>query len=298
MGRERGTACCSRDPGAGRRAGGTWGSALTALEFAAIRGVGFEPVGQVFGAAVYATGYTSGYSCPGARGSSGVMAPGRPATQVSGRDDAGSFGPLVEAMDQARRTALGRMTAQCAALGGHGVVGVRLSRGSFPFGGLDFTASGTAVRAPSGPRALFTCGVSGQEFAKLIMAGWVPVGLALGLSIGSRHDDRATARQARWVSGNVEVAGWTELVNQSRHDARRRLEDDVRQLGAEGVVIAGLHMRVRTRDCPAAVGRHDHIAEVTLTGTAIAGFSRTGRRHAGPRLAVISVDPRRRQGRM
>jgi uncharacterized protein YbjQ (UPF0145 family) len=140
--------------------------------------------------------------------------------------------------------------------------------------------------------------VSGQEFAKLIMTGWIPVGLGLGLSIGSRHDDRATARQARWVSGNVEVAGWTELVNQSRHDARRRLEDDVRRLGAEGVVIAGLQMRVRTRDCPAAAGRRDHIAEVTLTGTAIAGFSRTGRRHAGPRLAVMSVDPRRRQGRM
>jgi uncharacterized protein YbjQ (UPF0145 family) len=140
--------------------------------------------------------------------------------------------------------------------------------------------------------------VSGQEFAKLIMAGWVPVGLALGLSIGSRHDDRATARQARWVSGNVEVAGWTELVNQSRHDARRRLEDDVRRLGAEGVVIAGLQMQVRTRDCPAAVGRRDHIVEVTLAGTAIAGFSRAGTRHAGPRLAVMSVDPRRRQGRM
>jgi uncharacterized protein YbjQ (UPF0145 family) len=181
------------------------------------------------------------------------------------------------------------------------VVGVRLSRGSFPLGGLDFTAIGTAVRAPGapgGPRAPFTCGVSGQEFAKLIMAGWVPVGLALGFSIGSRHDDRATARQARWVSGNVEVAGWTELVNQTRHDARRRLEDDVRRLGAEGVVIAGLQMRVRTRDCPAAVGRRDHTAEVTLTGTAIAGFSRAGRRQAWPRLAVMSVDPRRRQGRM
>ena len=301
MGREPGTAWSSRGPGAGRRAGGTWGSALTALEFAAIRGVGFEPVGQVFGAAVYATGYTSGYSCPGVRGSSGGMTHGRPATQVSGRGDAGSFGPLVEAMYLARRTALGRMSAQCAALGGHGVVGVRLSRGSFPLGGLDYAAIGTAVRAPGapcGPRALFTCGVSGQEFAKLIMAGWVPVGLALGLSIGSRHDDRATARQARWVSGNVEVAGWTELVNQSRYDARRRLEDDVRRLGAEGVVIADLQMRVRTRDCPAAVGRRDHIAEVTLAGTAIAGFSCAGRRQAGPRLAVMSVDPRRRQGRM
>ena len=93
------------------------------------------------------------------------------------------------------------------------------------------------------------------------MTGWVPAGLAVGISMGSRHDDRATARQTRQWSGNVEVAGWTELVNQSRHDARRRLEDEVRRLGAEGVVVAGLQMRVRTRDCPAAVGRRDHIVD-------------------------------------
>jgi hypothetical protein len=43
------------------------------------------------------------------------------------------------------------------------------------------------------------------------------------------------------------------------------------------------------------VGRRDHIVEVTLTGTAIAGFSRAGRRHAGPALAVMSLDPQRRQ---
>ena len=48
------------------RSSGTWGSALSADEFAAIRSVGFEPVGQVLGAAVYNIGYTGGYSCPGA----------------------------------------------------------------------------------------------------------------------------------------------------------------------------------------------------------------------------------------
>jgi uncharacterized protein YbjQ (UPF0145 family) len=281
---------------AGAQAGDTWGSALTSQEFAAVRGVGFEPVGQVFGAAVYAAGYASGYSCPGARGSSGGRMPARAATQVSGQGDRGSFAPLVEAMYQARHTALDRMTAECAALGGQGVVGVRLTRGSFPLGGLEFRAIGTAVRAPGsapGPSAPFTSDVSGQDFAKLIMAGWVPAGLALGISIGSRHDDRATARQTRWVSGNVEVAGWTELVSESRHDARRRLEEDVRRLGAEGVVIAGMLMQVRERDCPVAVGRRDHIVEVTLTGTAIARFSRAGQRDVGPALAVMSLGPRR-----
>ena len=217
---------------------------------------------------------------------------------MSGRGDPGSFGPLVQAMYQARHTALDRMTAECAALGGHGVVGVRLSREPFPLGGLEFTAIGTAVCAPGaapGPRPPFTSDVSGQEFAKLIMMGWVPAGLALGISIGSRHDDRAVARQARWKSGNVEVAGWTELVNESRRDARRRLEDDVRRLGAEGVVIAVTQMRVRERDCPVTVGRRDHIVEATFIGTAIAGFSRAGQRHAGPALAVMSLDPQRRQ---
>lgn len=81
-----------------------------------------------------------------------------------------------------------------------------------PLGGLEFTALGTAVRAPDaahGQRTPFTSDVSGQDFAKLIMAGWVPAGLALGVSIRSRHDDRTTTRQARRVSGNAEVSAWT-----------------------------------------------------------------------------------------
>ena len=278
------------------RPGGTWGSALTTREFAAVRSVGFEPVGQAFGAAIYAAGDARGYDCPGARGSSGAAMPAQPATQVSGRGDPGSFGPLVEAMYQARLTAIDRMTAECSGLGGHGVVGVRLSRGVFPRGGLEFTAVGTAVRAPGAPhgrRAPFTCGMSGQDFAKLVMAGWVPAGLALGISIGSRHDDWTSARQTRRRSGNVEVAGWTELVNQSRHDARSRLEGDVTRLGAEGVVIASMRMRARERDCPVMAGRHDHVVEVTLTGTAIAGFSRAGPRRAGPALAVMAIGSQR-----
>jgi uncharacterized protein YbjQ (UPF0145 family) len=280
------------------RSSGTWGSALTAQEFAAIRSVGFEPVGQVFGAAVYSAGGASGYSCSGAPGSSGDGSPSQPATQVSGQGAPGSFGPLVQTMDQARHTAVGRMITECAELGGHGVVSVRLSRGSFPLGGAQFMALGTAVRVAGtthGQPAPFTCEVSGQDFAKLIMAGWVPAGLVLGISIGSRHDDRKTARQARWGSGNAEVAGWTELVSQSRHDARRQLENDVKRLGAEGVVIATMEMRVRERDCPETVGRHDHIVEATLIGTAVARFSRTEQRHDGPALAIMSLDPQRRQ---
>jgi uncharacterized protein YbjQ (UPF0145 family) len=206
------------------------------------------------------------------------------------------FRPLVQAMYQARHTAIGRMTAECARLGGHGVVGVRLSRGSFPLGGLEFTAIGTAVRASGaadGPGEPFTSDLSGQDFAKLIMTGWVPAGLALGISIGSGHDDRTTTRQARRGAGNAEVTGWTELVGQVRHDARDQLEGDVARLGGEGVVIAAMQLRVRQRDCPVSVGRRDHIVEATLIGTAIASFSRPGPGYAGPALAVMPLGPQR-----
>jgi uncharacterized protein YbjQ (UPF0145 family) len=279
------------------RSSGTWGSALTADEFAAIRSVGFEPVGQVFGAAVYAAGASS-YSCPGT------------ATQVSGQAGAGSFHPLVAAMEQARRTAVGRLLAECEQLGGHGVVGVHVSRGEFALGGTQFVLIGTAVRAigplvpgrtaatgpgAPDPHAPFTSDLSGQDFAKLIGAGWVPVGLVLGLSIGARHDDRVTNRQARWTSGNAEIAGWSDLVTQSRHDARRQLESDVARLGADGVVVADMRHRVRQRDCPATVGRRDHVVEAALIGTAIVEFSHAPRPDHGSPLAIMSLDPQRRQ---
>src|SRR6201982_1513439 len=200
------------------RASGTWGSPLPPDASAAIRSAGFEPAGQVLGACVYTIGYTGGSSCSGAWGTWGYgqVTPTRTTTQVSSRAGWGSFAPLVQAMYEARHKALDRMTAECEGLSGHGVVGVRLTIGAFPAGGLEFKAIGTAVRAPgvepvsSWParggrhRRPFTSDLSGQDFAKLIMKGWVPAGLALGISIGSRHDDWLTVGQTPRGSGEAE----------------------------------------------------------------------------------------------
>ncbi|HET7013115.1 MAG TPA: heavy metal-binding domain-containing protein [Streptosporangiaceae bacterium] len=168
-------------------ASGTWASALSSEEFAAIKSVGFEPVGQVLGAAVYNIGFPGGENCP--TYSSGVYGRSprydRPVyTAVSSGGRISAYAPLVNSLYEARRRAIGRMSAECAALGGHGVVGVSLGIGPFPGGAVEFKAIGTAVRAPGGPRlpAPFTSDVSGQEFAKLIMAGAVPVSLPTGSS--------------------------------------------------------------------------------------------------------------------
>jgi uncharacterized protein YbjQ (UPF0145 family) len=284
------------------RGSGTWSSALSTAEFAAIRSVGFEPVGQVLGAAVYNIGFTGGYGCPGAWSGYGAFAlPVRGATQVSGRGGYGSFGPLTQAMYEARHKALDRMSAECTALGGQGIVGVSLTIGPFPAGGLEFKAIGTAVRAQPGAgppapalRRPFTSDLSGQDFAKLMMAGWAPVGLALGISIGSRHDDWLTVGQTRWGAGNAEVVGYTELVNDVRHDGRVQLQKDVRRLGADGVVISRMDLRVHERECPVQEHGKDHIVEVTVIGTATAKFASPGMKQ--PRsLAILSLDPQRRQ---
>jgi uncharacterized protein YbjQ (UPF0145 family) len=282
------------------KASGTWGSALSTDEFAAIKSVGFEPVGQVLGAAVYNVGYAGGYGCPsGYFGSYSRMSPSwRPGyTALSSSTGMSVFGPLVQTMYDSRRAAIGRMAEECARLGGHGVVGVRLTIGRFPAGGLEFHAIGTAVRAPGGVplRHPFTSDLSGQDFAKLIADGVVPVSLALGISMGARHDDWMTRSQSRWSAGNTEVSGYTELVNMTRHDARNQLQFDVARLGAEGVVIQEMTLRVGERECPAAEGARDHTAEAVFIGTAITHFAGSTRGAERPSLAILSLDPERRQ---
>jgi uncharacterized protein YbjQ (UPF0145 family) len=272
------------------RGSGTWGSTLSTDEFAAIRGAGFEPVGQVFGACVYNIGYVGASGCAG-----GDLGPGETLTRVSGQ---GGFGvrPLVQAMYEVRQKAIGRMTAECAALGGHGIVGVSLTFGEFPFGGLEFRATGTAVRgagAPAPPHP-FSSNLSGQDFAKLVHAGWVPVGLALGISLGARHDDWQISITTARGAGNAEADGYTELVSMTRHDARAQLAADVVRMGAEGVVVSAIDLRVHDRECLSQARGRDHLAEVTIIGTAIARFSSGAVAHAGS-LAILSLDPQRRK---
>jgi uncharacterized protein YbjQ (UPF0145 family) len=287
-------------------ASGTWASALSTEEFAAIKSVGFEPVGQVLGAAVYNIGFGSSKECPTYCERRVYKLP--VFTMVSSTGVWAAYGPLVSTLYEARRRAIARMSAECAALGGHGIIGVSLEVGPFPSAGVqrgsspyanravEFKAIGTAVRAPGAVRLKrpFTSDVSGQEFAKLIMAGLVPVSLVLGISIGVRHDDWLKRGQSRWTVGNVEVKGYTELVNRTRADARNELMLDVSRVHAEGVVVKRMDLRTSKERCEAVTGGHDHRAEVTIVGTAITQFTGDRRAAQGPSLAVLSLDPERR----
>lgn len=265
-----------------RAAGNTWDSALSSEEFAAVKGVGFEPVGQVLGTAVFNIGSTGVWGCPGAWS----VEDGRKVPPSSVWTS--SFAQLVKAMYAVRRLALSRAVAECRALGGDGIVGVKLRVGGFPAGGLEFTALGTAVRARSRirPRLPFTSHLSGQDFAKLLHGGWVPTGLAFGIALETRHDDWRTSRRIRWTAGNQEVDGYTQLINLVRHDARKQLALDAAKHGGDGVVVDGLELRVRENECPTYGYSRDLSAEAVLVGTSIARFGRS-ERPAGPRPLTI-----------
>jgi uncharacterized protein YbjQ (UPF0145 family) len=284
------------------RRDGTWDSALSAGGFAAIRSVGFEPAGQVFGAAVYYLSATAGVSCPGIAArdlprDASPEAPGRNSATVPGRGIPGPAARIARALYAGRRTAIDRMAGECADLGGHGIVGAaqqvrEIPADSFTAGAVEFKVIGTAVRATGCPPPTrpFATDLSGPDFARLVMAGWVPAGIALGISVAGLHDDLLTTSSGPWGTGNAEVPAYTDLLAQVRQDARSRLEQAVRGLGADGVVVSAMTLHVRSDACRAHPGGTDHFAEAVITGTAVTRFADRRKAAWPPSLAVLSLD--------
>lgn len=267
---------------AGPWAGTTWDSALSAAEFAAVTGAGFDPVGLVGGTAVTVPGSTDPAGCPGAWT---VTEDGR---KVS--SSAWGASSLPQALYAARALALRRAVAECRELGGDGIVGVDLRTSEFPAGGTEFTVRGTAVRARSRiqPRTPFTSHLTGQDFARLVHSGWIPAGLVLGIAVETRHDDWRISPRSGWTAGFEEISGYTRLIDHARRQARGQLAVEAAKLGGDGVVVGGTELAVNTSRCPESLSEnaHDLSALAVLTGTCIARFGRS-RQPAGAGLLTI-----------
>ncbi|MFJ8015078.1 heavy metal-binding domain-containing protein [Streptomyces sp. NPDC096339] len=273
---------------------GTWNSALPHEEFAAVKGAGFEPVGQVLGTAVFNIGYTGPWSCPdsspyatdlNALSSSKWAAPAPQLLQAAWTP---SLSGLQRTLYTARRQALSRAVAECVALGGDGIVGVGLHTGRFPAGGVEFTVRATAVRARSRvrPGRPFTSHLNGQDFARLIHSGWVPTGLAFGISLAIGHDDWRGTRLLPRFTGNQEVDCYTRLINRVRRNARHHLAFNAAEHGGDGVVVDEVELKVDESECSSVEGSRDLTAEAVLIGTSIARFGRS-ERPAGLRPLTI-----------
>ncbi len=246
---------------------GSFTSDLTVEEFAAIRSVGFSPVGQVLGTAVYNIGWSyTGCGYYGRGGFYGGWSPA-PVTPVPATQ---------QLLNQARHRAVQRMTEECAGLGGDGVVGVRLAVRPFYDNGLEFFAIGTAVRADgtNRPKKPFTSDLSGQDFAKLIRSGWVPVALVQGVGAVMRHNDWTQMSQGRsWY--NQELVGSTALVQAARDGARDSLATDARRVGGHTVILRDLQLNVFEQRCAGGSEGEDTHANAFLWGTAVVSFTTT-----------------------
>jgi uncharacterized protein YbjQ (UPF0145 family) len=285
---------------------GAFTSALSVQEFAAIRSVGFSPVGQVLGSAVYNVGWS--YSGCGYVGAYGGMRYGGGFNSggFSGRGMGygGGYGrgwqpaPVVDVpavrnlLEQARHRAVERMREECAGLDGDGVVGVRLTVQSFYGNGLEFMAIGTAVRAdgPKRPKRPFTSDLSGQDFAKLLRAGWAPVDLVQGVGAVIRHDDWAQRmQQSSWM--NQEVVGTTQLVTAARAGARDSLAKDAAKRGGHSVVLQKIQLNVFEANCAYGGEAHDHLADAFIWGTAIVPIDARGKRYEPDKpLTMLRLD--------
>ncbi|WP_051942688.1 heavy metal-binding domain-containing protein [Streptacidiphilus rugosus] len=267
---------------------GPWAATLPPRGFAAIRAAGFDPVGRVRGTGSYhveLSGETWNWHAYDCRLS--VTAPRNPKDPAPIRlSGAGATSEvLVQVLEGSRRRALERLRAACSALGGHGVVGVQVNIAPSEVAslGMDFQASGTAVRARgvSGPVARpFVSHLPGEDLTKLVLAGWVPVDLLVGRSIGVRHEDASIHDQLR-AATNQELDGWTALLTGIRADARTRLLRQAREHGGDGILLDAGEITVHEHPCAAKLlspGHQeptDRVAQCLLIGTTLTPFTPT-----------------------
>jgi uncharacterized protein YbjQ (UPF0145 family) len=252
-----------------RRGQGFFTSDLSVNEFLLAREAGFEPVTQVMGSSVYHVGwqqmpYASSWSF--------------------WEGGSSELDVLTEAWNEARRLAVGRLVEEAKLAGADAVVGVRLTRKRFDVTGdlVEFMAFGTAVRSTRydlGDETVVS-NLSGQEFAKLFMNRYWPVGLVADTSVTyvvagyqSRQAQQGflgrTAQGGSAFSQNMELTDYTQGFYDARANAMRRLQRQAHELSAHGVVGVQFDQHHDEREVDQNGARTDLIVSIHVLGTAI-----------------------------
>lgn len=265
-------------------------SLLSAPAAGALSWAGLEPVGEVMGCVVMHLGW-SGWGCRAYNSWGGSTNNAYVPPEFSGNGS--TFQPYVSAVYRGYELALRRLLLEAQSLGADGAVGVRWTRKRVD--GLhnhEFVALGTAVRATAGPRPahLFSTDLPGEDVAKLMISGWMPVGLAVGVSVGVKHGDYYTQWQARQFSRtNQEVTGYSELVYGVRSDARAQFARRAARQGGDSAVASSISLDTWEMETN---NHSDHVAQCFVIGTGLARFDRTSRSPAPPALTVLPLSTR------
>jgi uncharacterized protein YbjQ (UPF0145 family) len=215
-------------------------SDLSIDEALLLHSIGWEPVDLVFGVSVASVPI-------------GVWTWTRAAGEIVAASNAHNL---------AVQAAAKRLGQECTAVGGYGVVGVRVGVAVHPHH-VDVELMGTAVRPVGGakPRGeAFVSDLSARDFTLLTTAGWYPVGLAFGASFV--YAPRRGAGTAMRQSGqNVELTNLTEAMYAARESAMERMQASGLAMSAQGVVA------VRITEGPMHFARH--AIGFTAWGTAV-----------------------------
>ena len=221
---------------------------FTVPQMAVARVAGYEPIGQVMGSSIYHMGWQY-YSTWGG----------------------GEVTAMTQAQRESRELALRRMEEEAAILGAHAVIGVQIRMRGFEYASdfVEFTATGTAVRvsgrASSGPPALTH--LTAQELYKLELAGYWPLGIALGnCTWYDLHCDCQT--DGSWF--NQPLPGHNQCIVAARSHATRRFAADISRLDADGAVGVDLQRHFHNHEYEVNDASHTSFrVEVLLLGTAV-----------------------------
>jgi len=146
----------------------------------------------------------------------------------------------AEALRHGYSKALERLGEEAKGIGADGVVGITLRFERFGEGTYEFVAMGTAVRAESRtrPRKLFTTSLSGEDVAKLMLSGWAPAELVIGLTVLAVPTTYRTLAQVSFTAGNTEVDTYTRLLTSVRAKSREQFARETKRARADGAIVS------------------------------------------------------------
>ncbi|HEX4515737.1 MAG TPA: heavy metal-binding domain-containing protein [Polyangiaceae bacterium] len=184
----------------------------------------------------------------------------------------GEIADITRLISEGRHAAMARMTAEARRHGASGVIAV-VSEIKTLAGYTEFLAQGTTVRFADNTK-FFSAAVSGTELFCHLDAGYAPVSFVMGNVAYALGIGRGLTGGLRTLARG-EVKEYSDLYNDIRHLALKRIEQEALQLGANAVVD------VRTELMPFMPG----VVELVMTGTASY--------HAGiPQGSIVSSELR------
>lgn len=269
---------------------GAWTSDLSTSEMALISSLGLQPLGLVMGSAIYrlAGQWGQSYWNQGWGG----WARQYPCPHGWYHDDARTGFNWEHVLHEqglleARGLAMARLEEEAVGLGAHGVAGVRLTfrRMEGTFDVIEFQAIGTALRRSGRPplQRPFTSHLSGQELAKLLLRGYVPARLVMG--VASVEVDPGCGME--WNMGswsNVEVDQISDGIQQARELAIRHLAAEARDAGD---LVLGVSVDYGLHELPGEA----RLVELMALGTAVRRFA--DEPLPDPPLPILRLGPER-----